>query len=272
MSNILTTVEECVDKAIVAVGNDLVVAAPLGLGKPVQLINAFYRRVAADPSLSLHIVTALCLEVPKPGSHIEANLAGPIMERLFGDYEELAFIQPFRDGSLPDNIQVSELYFKAGSMKNQPIAQQNYISSNYTHIVRDMFTSGVNVMVQMVAARETPEGLSLSLSSNPDITLEMMDKERDPNRPFIMLAQTHDDMPFMEHDAEVSLDTFDWVVRNPAVQQDPLRCAEYGNTTAGLRHGPARQQPDPGRRYPADWYRRPGRRGGPCLYRTPAAQ
>jgi acyl-CoA hydrolase len=215
MSNILTTVEECVDKAIVAVGNDLVVAAPLGLGKPVQLINAFYRRVAADPSLSLHIVTALCLEVPKPGSHIEANLAGPIMERLFGDYEELAFIQPFRDGSLPDNIQVSELYFKAGSMKNQPIAQQNYISSNYTHIVRDMFTSGVNVMVQMVAARETPEGLSLSLSSNPDITLEMMDKERDPNRPFIMLAQTHDDMPFMEHDAEVSLDTFDWVVRNP---------------------------------------------------------
>ena len=215
MSNILTTVEECVDKAIATVGKDLVVAAPLGLGKPVQLMNAFYRRAAADSSLTLHFVTALCLEVPRPGSHIEANLAGPIMERLFGDYEELDFLQPFRDGSLPDNIQVSELYFKAGSMKNQPIAQQNYISSNYTHIVRDMFTSGVNVMVQMVAARETAEGLSLSLSSNPDITLEMMAVERDPERPFLILAQTHDDMPFMEHDAEVSTDAFDWVVRNP---------------------------------------------------------
>ncbi len=215
MSNILSTVEECVDKAIATVGKKLVVAAPLGLGKPVQLLNAFYRRVADDPSLNLHIVTALCLEVPRPGSPIEASLAGPIMERLFGDYEELDFLQPFRNDSLPKNIQVSELYFKAGSMKNQPIAQQNYISSNYTHIVRDMFTSGVNVMVQMVAARETPEGLSLSLSSNPDITLEMMAKERDPDRPFIILAQTHDDMPFMEHDAEVPLDSFDWVVRNP---------------------------------------------------------
>ena len=86
MNEILTDVEQCVDKAIVTVGRTLVMAAPLGLGKPVQLMNAFYHRVAADPSLSLHIVTALCLEVPRPGSHIEENLAGPIMQRLFGDY------------------------------------------------------------------------------------------------------------------------------------------------------------------------------------------
>ena len=153
MTEILTTVEDCVDQAIAAVGKDLVIAAPLGLGKPVQLLNAFYDRVATDASLSLHIVTALCLEVPRPGSHIEANLAGPIMARLFGDYEELAFLQPLREGSLPDNIQVTELYFKAGSMKNLAVAQQNYISSNYTHIARDMYAFGVNVMVQQVAAR-----------------------------------------------------------------------------------------------------------------------
>jgi len=220
VNEILTSVEDCVDKTLDAVGNDLVVAAPLGLGKPVQLINAFYQRVAADPSLSLHIVTALCLEIPKPGSDIEAKLAGPIMQRLFGDYEELDFLGPFRDGSLPQNIQVSELYFKAGSMKNHPTAQQNYVSSNYTHIVRDMSGAGVNVMVQMVAARETQDGLSLSLSSNPDITLEMMEKVRaeqagvEPAR-FVFLAQIHDDMPFMEHDAELSPDAFDMVVRNP---------------------------------------------------------
>ncbi len=134
-------------------------AAPLGLGKPVQLMNAFYHRVAADPSLSLHIVTALCLEVPRPGSHIEANLAGPIMQRLFGDYEELAFLAPYRNDSLPHNIRVTELYFKAGSMKNHPSAQQNYVSSNYTHIVRDMAGLGINIMVQMVAARDTDDGL-----------------------------------------------------------------------------------------------------------------
>ncbi len=214
MSEILTSVEQCVEKTIAAVGTTLVLAAPLGLGKPVQLMNAFYHRVAADPSLSLHIVTALCLEVPRSSSPLEANLADPIMQRLFGDYEELAFLAPYRNGSLPHNIQVTELYFKAGSMKNQPLAQQNYISSNYTHIVRDMVGQGVNVMAQMVAARDTADGLALSLSCNPDLTLEMMDLRRDLDRPFMLLAQIHDDLPFMELDAQVSPASFDLIVRN----------------------------------------------------------
>ena len=215
MSEILTNVEQCVDKAIATVGRTLVLAAPLGLGKPVQLMNAFYHRVAADPALSLHIVTALCLEVPRPGSHIEANLAGPIMQRLFGDYEELAFLAPYRDDTLPHNIKVTELYFKAGSMKNHPSAQQNYVSSNYTHIVRDMAGLGINIMAQMVAARDTDSGLSLSLSSNPDLTLEMMDKVREQDYPIMLLAQIHDDMPFMELDAQVPAAAFDLIVRNP---------------------------------------------------------
>jgi hypothetical protein len=221
MSRFLDSVEACVDRAIEAVGPDLVIGAPLGLGKPVQLLNAFYERVAGDPSLSLHILTALSLEVPRPGSEIEANLAGPIMERLFGDYEELAFLAPFKAGKLPGNVKLSELYFKAGSMKGNPQAQQNYISSNYTHIVRDMAGAGINVMVQMVAARDTADGKVLSLSSNTDLTLEILDRnqvERDSSdgRPIMMLAQVHADMPFMELDAEVSADAFDFIVDNRA--------------------------------------------------------
>lgn len=215
MSEMLASVEECVDRTIAAIGRTLVMGAPLGLGKPVQLINAFYRRAVADASVSLHIVTALCLEVPRSGTAIEANLAGPIMERLFGDYEELAFLAPYRAGALPPNIRVSELYFKAGSMKASAVAQQNYISSNYTHIVRDMAALGVNVMAQLVAARETLDGLSLSLSCNPDLTVEMLDRKRQPGKPILMLAQIHDDLPFMELDAEVAPDAFDLIVRNP---------------------------------------------------------
>ena len=218
MSRIVNSVEACVDQTIDRIGKNLVIGAPLGLGKPVQLLNAFYQRAAADPGISLHIYTALCLEVPKPGSHIEANLAGPIIERLFGDYEELDFMRDLRGDGLPENIQLSELYFKAGSMKNLPVAQQNYISSNYTHICRDMLSHGVNVMVQMVAAREEGEQLRISLSSNPDITLEIIDtasENDDRERPFMLLAQTHDDMPFMENDAEVDAEAFDLIVRNP---------------------------------------------------------
>jgi acyl-CoA hydrolase len=216
VSNILTSVEQCVDQTIAKVGSDLVLGAPLGLGKPVQLMNAFYQRAAADPSVSLHIVTALCLEIPKPGSAVEASLANPIMERLFGDYEELAFLEAYRQDRLPSNIRVTELYFKAGSMKNRPGPQQNYVSANYTHIVRDMRGLGVNVMTQLVAARDTANGLSISLSSNPDLTLEIIDLARGQrDEPFALLGQIHDDMPFMELDAEVSPDDFDFIVRNP---------------------------------------------------------
>ena len=215
MTEIVNDVEQCVDRAIARVGKQLVIGAPLGLGKPVQLINAFYRRAVADPGLSLHIYTALCLEVPTPAKGIEGNLSGPIIQRLFGDYEELAFMAPLRKGTLPANIQISELYFKAGSMKNVASAQQNYISSNYTHIARDMFNAGANVMVQLVAARHTPDGLSVSLSCNPDVALEMMDKLHASDRRHITIGQVHDDLPFMQNDAEVGVGAFDLLVSNP---------------------------------------------------------
>ncbi len=214
MSIMLDSVEACVDRTIAAVGNTLILGAPLGLGKPVQLMNAFYRRAALDPTLSLHIVTALCLTVPRAGSQVEENLSGPIMERLFGDYEELAFLAPYRAGELPDNIRVSELYFRAGSMKGSAVAQQNYISSNYTHIGRDMLALGVNVVAQLVAARDSAEGLALSLSCNPDITGEILDRRCASGERILLLAQVHSELPFMELDAQVPAEAFDFIVRN----------------------------------------------------------
>ncbi|MEQ8800503.1 MAG: acetyl-CoA hydrolase, partial [Haliea sp.] len=87
MTRMFETAEACVDHAIATLGKQIRLGAPLGLGKPVQLMNAFFRRAVEDPEIDLHIYTALSLEVPKPASHIEAELAGPIVERLFGDYE-----------------------------------------------------------------------------------------------------------------------------------------------------------------------------------------
>ncbi|HEY7776591.1 MAG TPA: acetyl-CoA hydrolase/transferase C-terminal domain-containing protein, partial [Kineobactrum sp.] len=163
-----------------------------------------------------HIYTALSLEKPAPASELEAELAGPIIERLFGDYEPLRYLEALRAGPLPRNVQVSELYFKAGSMKGVASAQQNYISSNYTHIGRDLCALGVNVLVQMVAARDSGQGQSLSLSCNPDVALDVVREMRE-TRPgsFLCFAQVHDDLPFMEHDAEVPVTMFDGVLQNP---------------------------------------------------------
>ncbi len=211
----LDSVEECVDKTIARVGNTLRLGAPLGLGKPVQLINAFFRRVASDSSLSLHIYTALSLELPKAGGHIEAGLVGPIIKRLFGDYEELDYMKALRSDTMPPNIEVSEFYFKAGAMKNIPSAQQNYISSNYTHVARDLVDHGVNVVIQMVATKQKSGRKCISLSCNPDTGLELAARLREKNdRDYVCIAQSHDDLPFMEHDAEVEDGFFDMLVCN----------------------------------------------------------
>jgi acyl-CoA hydrolase len=217
MTDIHDNPEALVDLALERVGRDLRVGAPLGLGKPVQLLNAFYRRAAADPTISLQIFTALSLEVPTPSTQIEEALAGPIFERLFGDYEELDYMAPLRRGALPPNIRASELYFKAGAMKGVASAQQGYISSNYTHIARDMCAAGVNVLCQMIAFRDDADGLRLSLSSNPDTAtdlLEMLERERPGS--YVALGQLHPEMPFMEHDAEVRPALFDALLRSEA--------------------------------------------------------
>ncbi|MCB1844610.1 MAG: acetyl-CoA hydrolase, partial [Halioglobus sp.] len=122
---------------------------------------------------------------------------------------------PMRAGKLPPNVRVSELYFKAGSMKAVPVAQQNYISSNYTHIARDMVALGVNVVAQLVAMRDSDGTASLSLSCNPDVSPEIFRRLAESGRPCFKLAQVHPELPFMEHDAEVPAETFDLIVRNP---------------------------------------------------------
>jgi len=208
-------VEDCVDRTIAQVGKQIVLASPLGLGKPVQLINAFYRRAAADPAMSLHIITALSLERPTTPGGIAGRLAGPILDRVFGDYEELAYMAPLRAGQLPANIQVSEFYFRAGAMKRVPVAQRNYISSNYTHAARDIVGQGVNVVAQLVATREG----AVSLSCNPDITGHMAKLLKAAGRPVMYLGQVHSELPFMGRDAIVAPDFFNLLVDSPQLQQ-----------------------------------------------------
>ena len=51
-----TEVERCVERTIEAVGKNIVLGLPLGLGKPNQLVNAFYRKAQQDPTISLRIL------------------------------------------------------------------------------------------------------------------------------------------------------------------------------------------------------------------------
>jgi len=210
--------ELVIDRIIDKVGKDLVIGTPLAAGKPNHLLNALYNRVKNNPDLSLIIFTALTLDKPKGKSLLEKRFFGPMAERVFGDYPDLDYEQDRQAGTLPPNVDILEFYFPAGRFLHDDYAQQNYICSNYTHVARDMMDAGVNVLLQMVS-KGTFEGRECySLSSNPDVTLDlirlMQKRYSDDGTPFALAAQVNQKLPFMFGDALVNRDTFDFVLVN----------------------------------------------------------
>ena len=164
---------DSVDWLLSKLGKHIVMAAPLGLGKPNRLLNAVYQRVAADPSLKLQLCTALSLDTPTGSSSIEKRFLGPFVERHFGtDYPRLDYTVAQRRGELPANIKVEEFYVQSGAYLAASQLQRNYNSLNYTHVARAVASFHVGVLVQKVA-RE-PGGTRLSLSCNPDLTFDLL--------------------------------------------------------------------------------------------------
>ena len=209
--------EACVEAILARVGKQLVVGTPLGIGKPNHLLNALYRRAAADPSIRLRIITALSLERPTGKSELERRFLEPFAARVFGDYPELEYMRALRHGGLPPNVELSEFYFKSGSMLGIPLAQQEYISSNYTHVARDMLAAGANVVLQAVARLPGPR---YSLASNPDVTLDILPGLREAERAGRRVAvagMVNRSLPFMYGDAEVAPEFFDFMVDAPAL-------------------------------------------------------
>src|SRR5688500_2321222 len=166
-----TEVETCVEEILLKVGRRIVLGTPLGIGKANHLVNEFFRRAREDSRIDLHIFTALTLARPRWKSELERRFLEPLVERLFGGYPELEYAEPSRRGELPKNIRVTEFYFKPGGFLNSPLAQQNYISSNYSHVVRDLLDAGINVLAQQVGKMDEDGATQYSLSCNTDLTL-----------------------------------------------------------------------------------------------------
>jgi len=205
-----------VDHVLDTTQGDIVLGIPLGVGKPNPFVNALYRRVKDNPARRLKIITALSLEKPVGKSDLEQHFLAPLVERVFADYPDLEYVKALRSGGLPPNIEVHEVFMKTGDYLNNAAAQQGYISTNYTHIVRDMALQGMNVIAQAVGVKKTETGLRLSLSSNPDVIFEVVEKFRADKLPLIVVGVINEQMPFMPNTAEVGPEFFDVVVTDPA--------------------------------------------------------
>jgi acyl-CoA hydrolase len=203
--------EECVDTILSRVGRKLVVGVPLGLGKANLVLNALFARACADESIEMTISTALTLERPLPKSDLERRFMGPLIERLFGGYPDLDYATARRQGKLPANVRVHEFFFAPGRSLDLADAQQDYISSNYTHAARDMLSRGVNVVLQMASPGGDEMPGHYSLSCNPDVTLDLVPAMRASGRPCIVIAEHNDQLPFMYGDAIVDEDFFDCI-------------------------------------------------------------
>ncbi|MCX7032520.1 MAG: acetyl-CoA hydrolase [Arenimonas sp.] len=209
------SLDQAVERLLAHTGNTVVLAAPLGLGKPHRLLNAITRRVAADATLSLELLTALSLTPPAPGSGLQKRFLGPFLTRQFGDdFPSLDYALAMRRDALPANIKVEEFYMQSGALLGSTQAQRNYVSLNYTHVARAVAERGVTALVQKVA-RE-PGGTRLSLSCNPDLTFDLVDEvARLGNpRPFF-IAEVDPHLPWLDGPCAVEADFFNVVVDLP---------------------------------------------------------
>ncbi len=192
------------------VGKKIVIGVALGLGKPIGLLNALYRMALQDPSIHLTIITGLTLARPTLHHDLEKRLVEPILDRMMGDYEDPLYERARVEQSLPDNIRVMEFYLSPGKFLHNNYVQQNYISSNYTNVVRDLLHFSINVLAQQVA-RSKSNDKQYSLSSNSDLFLQMAKGLRQleaQGKKIAIAAEVNLNLPFMHGDAIVEADAF----------------------------------------------------------------
>ena len=211
----MSSIDAAVDHVLDITDGDIVLGIPLGIGKPNPFVNALYERIKANPARRMRIITALSLEKPVGKSELEQSFLGPLVDRVFADYPDLEYVKDLRGSGMPPNIEICEVFMKTGDYLGNAVAQQNYMSSNYTHIARDMVAQGMNVMAQAVASREASGGLTLSLSSNPDVVMEVLDMFRASGKKLTAVGVINHQMPFMPNTAVVNPDFFDVLVTDP---------------------------------------------------------
>src|SRR5436305_3070931 len=223
MPEILDDVGHCVDAVLRRVGPRIVLALPLGIGKPTPLVNEFYRRALRDSSIDLTILTALSLLKPVARSTLEARLLAPLVARVFGTYVEPEYARAMQTDTVPPNIRILEFFLAPGAFLDSRHAQRHYLSANYTHVARDCLARGVNVIAQLVAQRSVNGELQLSLGSNPDVTVDLLpliEGARAAGRDIVMVGQTHAQMPFMTGHALIDPGRFDFLVDHPRYDYD----------------------------------------------------
>ncbi len=226
----------CAEAIVDRVGRDLALAMPIGIGKPITLVNALYRLVEADRRLRLRIFTGLTLVRPAYRTELERRFVAPLLDRLFGSCPDLDYAEALRARALPPNIEVTEFFLQAGAWLGNTQMQQSYTSLNYSDVARHLARLGTNTFAQLVAP--DPQGSGrVSFSANTDVTLDMlpyMVSRRRAGAPLALAVEINANLPYMPGAAEIDASQCDIVLETErphhdlfAPPKEPVSLADY---------------------------------------------
>jgi len=235
MTSITTKFSDSVSLLESRLGDRWIIGTPLGIGKPNPMINYLYNHAKTHKPLNMEIFTALSLEVPHGDSLLEQRFLENFNQRFFGQYPELGYIADVKHNSVPENITVREFYMQSGKMLHSKTAQRNTVSSNYTHVARDMVDRDVNVILQMVAVKRNETGTQYCLSSNPDLTLDILETAKKQGKPRpVVIGLVNEHLPFMGAQGALEADFFDLIHDNSndyfepfAMPAQPINLTDY---------------------------------------------
>ncbi|VVS95027.1 acetyl-CoA hydrolase/transferase C-terminal domain-containing protein [Desulfoluna spongiiphila] len=231
-----TDVTKVVDHIIEAFDKKIAFGMPIALGKSYQIANEIYRRAKSDPTIELTIITALSLEKPTWSNDLERRMLQPLRERVWKGIPDFDYMLDLRKGALPPNVKMKEFYYKAGSVKNDPMAQQNHYSSNYTHVGRDIMNEDCNVLYcHAVAKKEIDGKVCYSDSCNADLSLDIkkfIPEAKAAGKKFLHVGHVNNSLPFMYGDAVVGEDDYDIILDNPEYETPLFSVPKAPVTTA----------------------------------------
>jgi acyl-CoA hydrolase len=227
----------CAEAIVDRVGRDIKLAVPIGIGKPVLIVNALYRLAEADRRLRLTIFTGLTLTRPRGRTLPERRFVAPLLDRLFASYPDPLYAAALREDRLAANIVVNEFFLQAGAWLTNGPVQRNYISLNYAHVAQHLARVGTNVFAQLVAPAGDGNSARLSLSSNTDVTLDMLPyiaARRRSGQAVVVAGELNANLPYMPGSAEVASEQFDLVLEPPgpayalfAPPKEPVSLIDY---------------------------------------------
>ena len=187
----------------------------------------------------------MSLRAPQWQGELERRFLEPLVARLFGACVPLDYVTDLHGAGVPENVRIVEFFLDPGALLNVEHSQQHYVSTNYTHVAREVAAHGVNVIAQLVAKRSIEGRTEYSLGSNPDVTLDLLEllaPQRRAGRDLVVIGEVNRQMPFMFGPAVVAAETFDALIEHPRYDYDlfappnqRLHTADYAIGLYGAR-------------------------------------